>query len=164
MWVTYEWQLLFASTQETLVFIIILRRGGRILKLYKVCHTVSQSFLWKQQFCSIHILKQASIHGILFFSIENYLCRRLICNIWQWKSSLECTASFTCNIFLSQIQTDTLYDSFPNKPHSILSCNRCISLCCLLRLTKKKKINYFQQKPCCVLIRKEIVEELMVLR
>lgn len=33
------------------------------------------------------IFKQASIHGILFFSTENYLCSRLICNIWQWKSS-----------------------------------------------------------------------------
>lgn len=49
--------------------------------------SVNLYFLWKPQFCSIHILKQVSIHGILFFSIENYLWRRLFCNIWQWKSS-----------------------------------------------------------------------------
>lgn len=78
------------------------------------------------------------------------------------KVALDRMASFTYNILLSQRQTYALYNSFPNKSHSILSSIHCISMCCLLRLAKK--INYFQQKPCCVLIRKEVVEILMVLK
>lgn len=104
-----------------------------------------------------------SIQGILFFSIENYLDRRrLICNIWHWKSSSQTRATiYLQHIPVSARQTEVLYGSFPNKSDSILSCNHCIFLCCLLRLAKKKKkINYFLQRPCCVLIRKEMVEEL----
>lgn len=161
MWLAHEWQTLFRHRKH--LFTKSFVKEGRVPKLYKICLTLSQSFLWKTQFCSIHTLKQVSIHGILYFlSIENHEGDSFVIPDSE-KVALECMTSFPWNTFLSQREADTPNDSFPNKSHSILSCNHCSSQCCLLRLAKKN-INYFQQKPCCVLIRKETVEELMVFR
>lgn len=112
----------------------------------------------KHCFVAFMLLKMCQYMGYyIFFSIENCEGDSFVRPDSE-KVALECMTSFAWNTFLPQRQADSLYDSFPNKSHSILACNHCISQCCLLRLAKKK-INYFQQKPCCVLIRKETVEE-----
>lgn len=133
----------FLHRKHSISKLLIYRGIGKILKfLQSLILTVSQSFLKKGKSVLQHSYSyQESIHGILIFSIENYLCRRLICNIWQWKSS-----SWIHVIIYPQCmpvpvrQSDVLYDSFPNKSESILSCSRCISLCCLLRLAKKNQL------------------------
>ena len=137
--------------------------SGRILKLYKNCQTISQSFLWKPQFCSIHMLKQMSIHGYYFFPLRTIWAGDSFVISDSEKVVLECMTSFTCNILLSQTQTDALYDSFPNKSPSILSCNHCTSLCCLLRLAKKKSI-IFSRSHAVFWLERKYVEELMVLQ
>lgn len=157
MWLAHEWQLLFTLNEETYFHNdFVGHREGRILKLYKMCHTVSQSFLWKPHFYSIHILKQVSIHGILFFSIENCLCRRPICNIWQWKSR----SWMHGNVYLQHIpfsETDMLYDS---SLHSVLESLHFS----VLSIKTCKKNQLFSSEAMLCSDWKEIVEELMVLK
>lgn len=111
-------------------------RGGESQSFTKSASLYPSPSCEKHGFAAFILLSKWQYMGV-FFSIENCEGDLFIIPDSE-KVALECITSFTWIAFLPQRQADPLYDRFPNKSHSILSCNHFISQCCLLRLAKKK--------------------------
>lgn len=135
---------------KKLIFIMILWGTGRgeswsFTKCATLCPSLSCE---NHAFKAFIFLSKCQYMGYYFFPLRTVCAGDPFVISDSEKVDLECMATFTCNTFLSQRQTCSM------TVHSILSWNHCISLCCLLRLAKK--INYFHQKPCCVLIERKL--------